>query len=142
MIDKARERTERISQISDIDIHDLLHPEDARDEQASCNDQHDDSVGAMEQQADVARVHSEHVQRDPERQEAQYPCRQSAFGGQHLDLAAKRRSLAERIRHCVKNLSKVTSDLSLDVHGENSPFEVWASDTLCKALERILSRTT
>src|SRR4029079_13167357 len=56
MIESPSDSTERISQISAIDIHDRLHPEDPEHEQDQRDDDHDDPVDRLEQDPDVFGV--------------------------------------------------------------------------------------
>src|SRR3954451_24033559 len=140
MIDSASESTDRISQISDIDIHNLLHPEYPRHEQAPCDDHHDDAVCVLSEQTDVTRVDGEHVERDAEGQEAQHPGREPPLRGEHLDLPSQHRPFAERVSDGIEDLGEISADLPLDVHRQNRPLEVRTADALGQTLQCILSR--
>src|SRR6476620_10990677 len=66
----------RNSQTSDIDVHDLSHPEDAEDHQHERGPQHHEPHGGGDEQPDVARVDGRHVEADRHTQEREDPSRQ------------------------------------------------------------------
>src|SRR5512132_3134769 len=128
----------RNSQTSDIDVHDLSHPEDAEEHQDDRGPQHHEADGGGDEQPDVARVDRRHIKPDRHRQEREHPGGESALRGEHLDLPTEHRALPEGVGDRVQDLREVPADLALDVDREHRPHEVGAPDALGERRQRVL----
>jgi hypothetical protein len=132
----------RTSQITDIDIHDLSHPDDPEPEQYHCRARHEQAELGRNEQSDVVGAHGEHIEGDSYGKCNQHPRRQTALGSEDLDLSPHHRALAQCVGDVVQDLGQVAADFPLDVDGEHGPLEVGATHADRQRLERLVDRAT
>src|SRR5262249_43608199 len=139
-IARNRDPIARNSQTSDIDVHDLPHPQDAEQHQHDRRAQHHQPDGRGDEQPDVARVDRRHVEPDRDREQREHPRGEAPFRGEHLDLPTEHRALAEGVGNRVEDLGQVPADLPLDVDRKHRPLDGGTPHPLGESLERILRR--